>query len=147
MSDSLRPHGLYTARLLCPWHSPGNNSRVGCHFLLQGIFLTQGSNPGLLHCRQILYCLSHQGSSKLMGNTKRVEGKGSPQLSMTFRSPCFRPGSFSLCCGRHFSHHCLYASTSGSVSPEDVSWGQLVLEFQRMAWSEPGGSWRTSELS
>ena len=38
---------------------PGNNTGVGCHFLLQGIFLTQGSNPGLLHCRQILYNLSH----------------------------------------------------------------------------------------
>ena len=39
------------------------------HFLLQGIFLTQGSNPGLLHCRQILYCLSHQGSP--LGKKKR----------------------------------------------------------------------------
>ena len=37
-------------------------SSLGCHSLLQGIFLTQGSNPGLLHCRQTLYCLSHQGS-------------------------------------------------------------------------------------
>ena len=43
-------------------NSPGKNTGVGCHTLLQGIFLTQGSNPGLLHCRQILYCLSHQGS-------------------------------------------------------------------------------------
>ena len=42
--------------------SPGKNTGVGCHFLLQGIFPTQGSNPGLLHCRQILYHLSHQGS-------------------------------------------------------------------------------------
>ena len=42
--------------------SPGKNTRVGCHALLQGIFLTQGSNPGLPHCRQILYYLSHQGS-------------------------------------------------------------------------------------
>ena len=41
--------------------SPGKN-RVGCHFLLQGIFPTQGSNPGLPHCRRILYRLSHQGS-------------------------------------------------------------------------------------
>ena len=41
--------------------SPGKNSGVGCHALFQGIFPTQGSNPGLLHCRQILYCLSHQG--------------------------------------------------------------------------------------
>ena len=37
------------------WDSPGKNTGVGCHFLLQGIFPTQGSNPGLLHCRQILY--------------------------------------------------------------------------------------------
>ena len=42
--------------------SPGNNTGVGYHALLQGIFPTQGLNPGLLHCRQILYNLSHQGS-------------------------------------------------------------------------------------
>ena len=42
--------------------SPGKNTGVGCHSLLQGIFLTQGSNPGLLHCRKILYHLKHQGS-------------------------------------------------------------------------------------
>ena len=42
--------------------SPGKNTGVGCHALLQGIFPTQGSSPALLHCRQILYCLSHQGS-------------------------------------------------------------------------------------
>ena len=50
------------ARVLCPWDSPGKNTGVGCHFLLQGILLTQGSNPGLWHCRQMLYPLSHQGS-------------------------------------------------------------------------------------
>ena len=50
---------------LCPWDSPGENTGGGCHFLLQGIFPTQGSNPGLLHCRQILYCLSHWGRSIL----------------------------------------------------------------------------------
>ena len=49
------------SRLLCPWDSPGK-SGVGCHFLLKGIFLTQGSNPGLPHCRQTLYPLSHQRS-------------------------------------------------------------------------------------
>ena len=42
-------------RLLCPWDFPGKNTRVGCHFLLQGIFFTQRSNPGLLHCRWIIY--------------------------------------------------------------------------------------------
>ena len=60
MFDFLRPHGLYPARLLCPWDFPGRN----CHSLLQGIFLTQGPNPGLPHCRQILCHLSHQGSPK-----------------------------------------------------------------------------------
>ena len=46
--------------------SPGKNTGVGCHVLLQGIFPTQGSNPDLLHCRQILYHLSHQGSPLLL---------------------------------------------------------------------------------
>ena len=57
VSDSLWPHGLYS-----PWNSPGQNTGVGSHSLLQGIFPTQGSNPGLPHCRWILYQLSHQGS-------------------------------------------------------------------------------------
>ena len=48
MSDSLRPHGLQPTRLLCPWNFPGKNTGAGCHFLLQGIFPTQGSNLGLL---------------------------------------------------------------------------------------------------
>ena len=47
---------------LCPWK--GKNTGVGCHSFLQGIFPTQGSNLGLLHCRQILYLLSHQGQYK-----------------------------------------------------------------------------------
>ena len=62
---SLRPHGLQPARLLCLWDSPGKNTRVGFHFFLQGIFLTQGSNPGLLHCRQVLYSLSYHRSSSI----------------------------------------------------------------------------------
>ena len=62
VSDSLRPCGLLPTRLLCPWDSPGKNTGIGCHFLLQGIFPTQGLNLGILHCRQMLYPLSHQGS-------------------------------------------------------------------------------------
>ena len=46
----------------CVYDSPGKNIGMGCHFLLQGIFLIQGSNSGFLCCRQILYSLSHQGS-------------------------------------------------------------------------------------
>ena len=45
---------------------PGKNTGVGCHALLQGIFPTQGSNPGLPHCKQILYHLSHQGSPRIL---------------------------------------------------------------------------------
>ena len=62
MSNSSRPLGLQPARLLYPWNSQGRNTGVGCHSLLQGNFLTQRLNLSLLHCRQILYCLSHQGS-------------------------------------------------------------------------------------
>ena len=61
MSDSLRTHGPWPARLLSPWDFPGKNTGVGCHARLQGIFLTQGSNPCLLplqHCRQILSLLA-----------------------------------------------------------------------------------------
>ena len=46
--------------------SPCKNTGVGRHFSLQGIFLTQGTNPGLQHCRQILYHLSHQGSPRIL---------------------------------------------------------------------------------
>ena len=59
---TLWPHGLQPVRLLCPWGSPGKNTGMCSHSLLQGIFPSQGLNPGLLLCRQILYHLSHQGS-------------------------------------------------------------------------------------
>ena len=84
VSDSLRPHRLPPTRLLCPWDFPGNSTGVDCHFLLQGIFPTQGSNPGLPHCRQTLYCLSHQGS--------RTTWEHPPNVPHT---SCFLPqGSF-----------------------------------------------------
>ena len=58
----MRPHRQQPTRLLCPWNSPDKTTGVVCHSLLQGIFPTEGSNSGLLHCRWILYQLSHQGS-------------------------------------------------------------------------------------
>ena len=61
VSDSLQPHGLYS-----PWNSPGQNTGVGSHSPLQGISPTKGSNPGLLHCRQILNQLSHKGSPRIL---------------------------------------------------------------------------------
>ena len=59
MSDSLCPHSLKPPRLVHPWDFPGKNTGVDCHFFLQGNFPTQGMNLGLPHCRQTLYCLSH----------------------------------------------------------------------------------------
>ena len=61
MPDSLHPHGLYS-----PWNSLGQNTGVSSLSLLQGIFPTQGSNPGLPHCRGILYQLSHKGSPRIL---------------------------------------------------------------------------------
>ena len=61
MSDSLRPHGLYK-----PWNSPAQNTGEGSHSLLQGLFPTQDSNPGVSHCRRILYQLSHKGSPRIL---------------------------------------------------------------------------------
>ena len=62
----MRPHRRQPTRLPRPWDSPGKNTGVGCHFLLQRIFPTQGLNLGLPHCRQMLYCFSHQ--AKLFSN-------------------------------------------------------------------------------
>ena len=61
VSDSLRPHGLYS-----PWNSLGRNTEMGSYSLLQGIFPIQGSNPGLPRCGQILYQLSHKGSPRML---------------------------------------------------------------------------------
>ena len=64
----------WAARLLYPWDFPGKNTGVGCHFLIQGIFLTQVLNLYLLcvlHCKQILYQLSHRGV-KCLDRDKKV---------------------------------------------------------------------------
>ena len=61
MSNSLWPQGLYS-----PWNSPGQNTGVDSLSVLQGNFPTQGSNPGLPHCRQILYQLNHKGSPRIL---------------------------------------------------------------------------------
>ena len=65
VSDSLSPYGLQPARFLCPWDSLGKNTGVGCHALLQGIFLTQGSNPSLL-------CLLQGGKTHMVSTLTEV---------------------------------------------------------------------------
>ena len=61
VSNYLQPYGLYS-----PWNFPGQNTGVASLSLLQRVFSTQGLNPGILHCRQILYKLSHKGSPRIL---------------------------------------------------------------------------------
>ena len=70
--DCLQPHGQYSPR-----NSPGQNTGMGSLSLLQGIFPTQGSNPGLPHCGQILYQLSHQGSPRILEQVAYPFSRGS----------------------------------------------------------------------
>ena len=80
-SDSLLSPGPYSS-----WNSPGQNTGVGSLSLLQGIFPTQGSNPGLPHGRWILYQLSHQGSPR------RRKVKGKSHLTRCHPTDCSLPG-------------------------------------------------------
>ncbi|CAI9161868.1 unnamed protein product [Rangifer tarandus platyrhynchus] len=97
MSDSSQPHGLYS-----PWNSPGQDTGAGIHSLLQGIFLTQGSNPGLLHYRWILYQLSHQGSPRTQQNffvkfTNRLCGQYKGSVTYYPAPPFFKDLFIYLC--------------------------------------------------
>ena len=81
LSYSVRPYGLWPTRLLCPWDSPGRNTEVSCYALLQGIFLTQGSNLSLL-------CLLHWpvGSLPLVPPGKPIRGRaGKVNLPVSLR--------------------------------------------------------------
>ena len=106
LCPTLQLHGLYS-----PWNSPGQNAGVGILFLLQGTFPTQVSNPGLPHCRQILYQLSHKGSCFLRGSSKHFL---SPEESKSHMHLFYWPGKlqgrersrlFLLCWYRYPSYH------------------------------------------
>ena len=94
VSDSSQPHGQEPARPQFPWNSPGKSIEVGCHSLFQGIFPTQGLNPGLLH-----FSLSHQGKKIfvltifqilfLWGIAFQVDGFISPSVLWTYCSSVF----------------------------------------------------------
>ena len=73
--------------------APGKNTGVGCHALLQGTFPTKGSNPGLSHCRQILYCPSHQGSPRIPGWEAYFFSRGSAGSRNQAGVSCI-PGGF-----------------------------------------------------
>ena len=109
VSHSLQHHGQESFNL-CPWDSPGRNTGVGSQSLLQGIFPIQGSNPGLLHYRRILYRLSHQGS---------------PSTSLYQHSCLFPPTFHNGLHTRHITWLCAFytehhASRSSATSTERV---------------------------
>ena len=89
VSDSLRPHGLYSPR-----NSPGQNTGVGSCFLLEGILPTQGSNPSLPHCRQILYQLKNKGSPRTLEWAAYPFSSGSSQPRNRTRVSCIAGGFF-----------------------------------------------------
>ena len=104
VSDSVWPRGLHA-----PWNSPGQNTGVGSLSLLQGIFPTQGLNPGLLHCRQILYLLSHKGSPTAI------------RTGIYWRFPMF-PGHF-LSSFQVLTHIILPATLWSRLSSPFYRWG------------------------
>ena len=89
MSDSLWPHGLYN-----PQNSQGQNTGVGSLSLLQGIFPTQGLNPGLPHCRQILYQLNHKGNPRILEWVAYPFSSGSSPPRNRTGVSCFAGGFF-----------------------------------------------------
>ena len=86
---TLGPYGLYS-----PWNSPGQNTGVGSLSLLQGIFPTQGSNPGLPHCRGILYKLSPKGSPRILDWIAYPFSRGSSWARNQSRVSCIAGGFF-----------------------------------------------------
>ena len=88
MSNSLWTHGLYS-----PWNSLGQNTLVGSHSLLQGIFPTQGLNPGFPHCRQILYQQNHKWSPRIL-----------ELVAYLFSSGFFRPRNRTRVYDLHWKH-------------------------------------------
>ena len=89
MSNSSWPHGLYS-----PWNFPYQNTGVGSLCLLQGIFPTQGSNPGLPRCRQILYQLSYNGSTRILEWVAFAFSRGSSQPRDWTQVSCIAAGFF-----------------------------------------------------
>ena len=108
--------GLQPARLLCPWNSPGKNTRVGCHALLQGIFPNQGSNPGLL------YCLSHQGNPRILEWVAIPSSRGFPIPGIKPRSPTIQADSLpSEPLEKPWNSHLIFYRLIWSFTPKIMS--------------------------
>ena len=102
-----------TVRLFCPLNSPGKNTGVACHALLQRIFPTQGSNSGLPHYRWILYCLSHT-IKKIYGGG--LVAKSCPTLATPWTIPCQCPLTMGFS-GKEYWSGLLFPSPGGLPNP------------------------------
>ena len=117
VSDSLWPHRRYNT-----WNSPGQNTGVGSLSLLQGIFPTQGSNPGLLHCRWILYQLSHKGSPGILD---WVVYPFSTESSRPRNQACIAGGFFTNWAIREALHDRLEIPKTESMPQSQIDWDAL----------------------
>ena len=131
LSGSLKPHGMYS-----PWTSPGQNTGVGSLSLLQGILPTQGSNPGLLPWRWILYQLSHQGSPRILEWIAYPFSRGSSQPRNPTGVSCTAGGFFTNCVirethghkGAHQYSPCFFSMSLNFLYP-----GLIILAEEELA--------------
>ena len=135
MFDSLWPHGLYSPR-----NSLGQNTGVGSHSFLQGIFPTQGSNPGLLHCRQILYQLSHKGNPRIQGWIAYHFSSGSSQPRNQTGVFCIAGGFFSNWAGKSKPYRQQYIWIL--KNREFVQHLEKEIEWLQYKWLGQAHSWK-----
>ena len=114
--------------LYSPWNSPGQNTGVGSLSLLQGIFPTQGLNPGLPHCWWILYQLSHKGSPRILEWVAYPFSRGSPQPRNWTRVSCITGGFFTNWAMRE-AFTLNFEQLLGATSDQELPVGQLRTLF------------------
>ena len=136
MSDSLWPHGLYS-----PWNTPGQNTGVGSLSLLQGIFPTQGLNPGLPHCRKILYQLSHKGNPRILEWVAYTWEKEMATHSsiLAWRIPWKEEPGGLLSMGSHRVGHDWSDLTCMHALEKEMATHSSVLAWRIPGTEEPGG--------
>ena len=128
VSNSLWPHGLYN-----PWNSPGQNTGVGSLPFIQGLFPTQGSNPGLPHCRWILYQLSYKGSPRVLEWVAYPFSSGSSQPRNWTRVSCIKGGFFTNWAVRGFVE-CLLCTKSWMMEKDEGASQWEYARGKRVGW-------------
>ena len=141
MPKSLQPCGLKPSRVLCPQDFPGKNTGVGCHFPLQGIFLTQGLNPPLLHCRWILYLCTTREAPFLYALLLLLSSRQVMSSCLRLRGPQ-HSGFFIAYCN---SKYRLFTCDAGGHLRDNVFWVHEIVE-RNLGGSEYTGFWRHQHI-